>query len=105
VRLQAQLIEDQGGMAAMTAVRLIAVDRLTRLVWLGDMQWRSFKKWMRETQRSGAAIGKMYQLYLAPVDSGIMKFSAILGVEKKPPPQKTLEEILSESEEPEDQNG
>ena len=45
------------------------------------------------------ANGKLYAAYIGPLDDRIEKYTRTLGLERKQPAPKTLNEILAEAEE------
>lgn len=48
-----------------------------------------------EAAKNPRALNKLYS-YRSPISRNIQQYLTLLGLDKKPPPQKTLEEILSE---------
>jgi hypothetical protein len=102
LRVQAGLVDDQGGIDAISAARFIAIQELTQLYYLGAMMDKSIATFILDhpESRNVRALARLFS-YRMPVTNTIAKYLDVLGLEKRPPPQKTLEEILSEGEEQE----
>lgn len=101
LRLQAGLVEDAGGIEAITTARFIAIRELTQLCYLGSLMDKGISSWLHKNPqytRNPRVLAKLFG-YRAPVNSAIAKYLDVLGLQKLPPPQKTLEEILSEDAE------
>ena len=74
-------------------------------MWLRDMQAKAVAGVLRQRKyRIASAIAKLYS-YMPPVDGAIQKYTALVGLERKPPAIKTLDEILSEPAEGEKEPG
>jgi hypothetical protein len=100
LKVQAGLVEDQGGIDAITTARFIAIQELTNLYYLAAMMDRSSKKFLDNNphMKNPRALAKLFS-YRQPVTNSIEKYLALLGLDKRPPPAKTLEEILNEDDE------
>jgi hypothetical protein len=99
LRIQAGLVEDQGGIDAITAARFIAIQELTQLYYLGAMMDHTTAAFLRKNPhyKNPRALARLFS-YRMPVTNTIAKYLDVLGLDKKPPPAKSLEEILAEDE-------
>ncbi len=104
LRIQAGLVDDAGGIDAVTTARFIAIRELTQLQYVSalmDSATTAFLRKRPEIAKSPAALARLFS-YRAP-NNEIAKYLGILGLAKLPPPQKSLEEILAEDSAEEDQ--
>jgi hypothetical protein len=97
--MQAGLVEDQGGLNALSTARFIAIEGLTRQVFLRDLMDAQIIKMLREYPKAKHPhfLSKLYS-YRAPIDRSICQYLTILGLEKREAPAQTLEEILNDQE-------
>jgi hypothetical protein len=96
LRIQAGLVDDQGGVDAISAARFIAIQELTQLYYLGAMMDKSIATFILDhpEARNVRALARLFS-YRMPVTNTIAKYLDVLGLDKKPPPTKSLEEILA----------
>jgi hypothetical protein len=99
LKIQAGLVEDSGGVDAVTTARFVAIQELTNLYYLGAMMDRSTKAYLdnHPEYKNPRALARLFS-YRAPVTASIAKYLTILGLDKRPPPAKSLDEILSEED-------
>jgi hypothetical protein len=110
VAMREELIADQGGAENMSIAKLALIEMIARDVYfLDECDRRIFKAIYKlsSSERELAKIGKlkhpkviglMYS-YRQGVARNLASNLLALGLEKAPPKQKTLQEILAESEE------
>src|SRR5262245_50126041 len=79
LRLQAALIDDQGGMEAITTARLIAVKELAQSYYLGAMMDRSIASFLRKhpEAKNAKKLARLFS-YRSPVTNAIAKWVEIL---------------------------
>jgi hypothetical protein len=120
VAMRDELIADQGGTDNLSVAKLALIEMIARDVYFLDECDKRIMKAIYEKTRAEAtadekkrtmlmkrhpgAIGKMYS-YRSPVARNLASNLLALGLEKAPPKQKTLEEILSESTQEETEGG
>lgn len=90
LRLQAGLVEDMGGLENMTTATFIAVEGLTREVFFRDLMDVQITKLLRkyEKAKNPRVLAKLYS-YRSPISRNIHQYLTLLGLDKKPTPQKT----------------
>jgi hypothetical protein len=100
LRIQAGLVDDQGGIENISAARFMAIQELTQLYYTAAMMDHSISTFLAKNPQAKnvRVLAKMFG-YKAPVTNAIAKYLAVLGLDKKAPPAKTLDEILNEEEE------
>ena len=106
LRIQAGLVDDQGGIDNISAARFIAIQELTQLYYLAAMMDHSISKFLAKNPNAKNArfLAKLFG-YKLPVTNAIAKYLDVLGLDKRPPPAKTLDEILSEGDQDGETNG
>jgi hypothetical protein len=102
LRIQAGLVDDQGGINGMTTGRFIAIQELTNLYYLGAMMDRKTAEYLKRhpERKHPKALARLFS-YRQPVSNQIARYLELLGLDKRPPPAKSLDEIIAEQEEPE----
>jgi hypothetical protein len=101
VALRQELILDQGGEEHLSMAKLALIEMIARDVYFLDECDRRIFRAMNERMRKGLKhpklIGTMYG-YRSGVARNLAANLAMLGLEKRPPPAKTLDEILAEDQ-------
>jgi hypothetical protein len=103
VAVQAGLIADLGGMEHISTAQKVLVELVGRDVYLLDETDQRIVKAYREwpkLKNSPKGMATLYG-YRVPIIGSISRNLLALGLEKVPPPAKTLEQILSEDDEQE----
>ena len=103
LRIQAGLIDDQGGVEAITATQFIAIQELTQHYYLVSLIDRSIATYLRknpQAKESAKMLARVFA-YRTPVSSSLARYLDIIGLDKKAAPVKTLDEILAQPEQPE----
>jgi hypothetical protein len=102
LRLQAKIVDDQGGIEAITAARFIAIQELTQLYYLAAMMDHATAGFLRRhpEYKNPRALARLFS-YRMPVSNALAKYLDVLGLEKREPPAQTLEDILNEDQEAE----
>jgi hypothetical protein len=97
--IQAGLVDDQGGIEHIGAARFIAIQELTQLYYLAAMMDHSISTFLAKNPhaKNARSLAKMFS-YKSPVTNAIAKYLDVLGLDKRPPPAKTLDEMLSEDD-------
>jgi hypothetical protein len=98
--IQAAYVDDLGGENALTTGQRVVLGLLGQnLYLLGETDKRINRaiKEIPKLKNSPKGMAMLYS-YRAAIENNIIRNLTMLGLEKKPPPQKTLEEIISESE-------
>jgi hypothetical protein len=100
LRIQAGLVDDQGGVDAISAAKFIVIQELTQLYYLGAMMDHATAAFLRKNPqyKNPRALSRLFS-YRMPLSNTIAKYLDVLGLDKKPPPAKTLEELFDEDEE------
>jgi hypothetical protein len=97
-KIQSELIADLGGEEHISTAARVLIEITTRdLAFLDETDRRIFKvvrRWPK-AKNDPAQLSKLYS-YRAPIISNITKNLMALGLERKPPQQKTLEEYIAE---------
>jgi hypothetical protein len=99
-RIQASYIEDLGGENALTTGQRVVLGLLGQNLYLLGETDKRINKACREwpsLKNSPKGMATLYG-YRAAIENNIIRNLTMLGLDRKPPPQKTLEEILNESE-------
>jgi hypothetical protein len=99
--LQADYVDDLGGEKALTTGQRVVLGLLGQnLYLLGETDKRINRaiKEVPKLKHSPKGMAILYS-YRAAIENNIIRNLSLLGMERKPPPVKSLEEILSESEE------
>jgi len=105
--LRDELIKDQGGAEELSTAKLALIEVISRDVYYLDEIDRRIKELMTKANKmsppkavkSPKAMWMLYG-YRAPVVRSLSANLLALGLEKAPPKVKTLDEILSEDEQP-----
>jgi hypothetical protein len=103
VAAQAGLIADLGGMEHISTAQKVLVELVGRDLYLldeTDQRIVRVCKQYPDAKKSPKSMATLYS-YRQPIANNITKNLAALGLDKKPPPAKTLDEILSEDEQDE----
>ena len=103
LRIQAGLIDDQGGVEAITAAQFIAIQELTQHYYLVSLIDHSIATYLRknpQAKESAKMLARVFA-YRTPVSSSLARYLDIIGLDKKAAPVKTLDEILAQPEQPE----
>jgi hypothetical protein len=101
--VQAGLIADLGGMEHISMAQKVLVELVGRDVYLLDETDQRIVKACREwpkLKNSPKGMATLYG-YRVPIISSISRNLMALGLDKRPPPAKTLQQILEEDEEQE----
>jgi hypothetical protein len=100
VAMRQELITDQGGEEYLSVAKLALIEMIARDVYfLDECDRRIFKAiYHRKKKQHPRLIATMYG-YRSTVARNLAGNLALLGLEKVPPPAKTLEQILNEPEE------
>jgi hypothetical protein len=106
VAFQQELIRDQGGAENLSVAKLTLIELCARDLYFCDEIDRRVSNLIAKANRE-APNGKKYGVkmlavlygYRNPMARNLSSNLMALGLEKVPPPAKTLEEILSEDEE------
>jgi hypothetical protein len=103
LQLQAQLLDDSGGVEAITAARLIAIQELTQTYYLGAMMDHATAAFLNRhpEYKNPRALARLFS-YRMPVSNTIAKYLDVLGLERREVTQ-TLDEILNEDQDQEGQ--
>jgi len=98
LKIQAGLVEDQGGIDAISTAQFIAIQELTNLYYLALMMDRSTKKYLDKNpnMKNPKALAKLFS-YRQPVSNGIEKYLSLLGLNRVAPPEQDLEDYLAET--------
>jgi hypothetical protein len=107
LRIQAAYVEDLGGESALTTGQRVVLGLLGQnLYLLGETDKRINRavKNLPALKNSPKGMAILYS-YRGAIENNIIRNLTMLGLERKPKPQKTLEEILSESTEEETEGG
>lgn len=80
LRIQAGLVEDQGGIENISTARFVAIQELSQLYYLGAMMDHSIAKFLRENPRAKNArvLARVFS-YRMPVTNTIAKYLAVFG--------------------------
>lgn len=100
IEFRSRMIEDKGGLDNLSTGEFMGIVGLSETWWLRAMQFSAIKKYLHKNPHltgNPKAIAALYS-YVSPVDDKIIRLLQLLGLEKKAPPAKTLEEILSEDD-------
>ena len=103
LELRSRYIDDKGGMDNLSTGEFMAIIGLSEAWWLRAMQYGAVAKYLRKNPHftsNPKAIAQLFQ-YISPIEEKIIRYLQVLGLDKKPPRQKTLQEILNEDEETE----
>src|SRR5262245_47768044 len=98
VAVQAGLTEDLGGLEHLSTAQKVLIELVGRDLYLLDETDQRIIRACKEIPKlknSPKGMALLYS-YRVPIVSNISKNLMALGLEKKPPPAKSLEEILSE---------
>jgi len=101
VAVQAGLAEDLGGLEHISTAQKVLIELVGRDLYLLDETDQRIVRACKEIPKlknSPKGMALLYS-YRVPIVSNISKNLMALGLEKKPPPTKSLAEILAESEE------
>ena len=84
----------------MTTARFVIIQELTNLYYLGAMMDHQTAKFLLKTPsaKNPRALSRLFA-YRSPVTAMILKYLAILGLDRLPTLQRSLEEILNEDDE------
>lgn len=106
LKIQAGLVEDQGGIDAISTAQFIAIQELTNLYYLGLMMDRSTKKYLDKnpSMKNPKALSKLFS-YRQPVTNNIEKYLSLLGLDTAAPPEEDLETYLAKTYGTKDDNG
>lgn len=98
LRIQAGLVEDQGGIDALSTARFIAIQELTNLYYLGSKMDHQIEKYLRAHPeiKSPAQLSKLFFMYRQPVTNSIVKYLELLGLDKIRPPAQSLDELFAD---------
>jgi len=97
MKVQQELIKDQGGAENMSTARLVLVELIARDVFYLDETDRRIFRTLKEypkVKNKPAALAKLYS-YRSNVVANLTRSLAMLGLDKVPPKAKTLEEIFA----------
>src|SRR5262249_49205553 len=100
VAVQVGLTEDLGGIEHLSTAQKVLIELVGRDLFLLDETDQRIVRACKEIPRlknSPKGMALLYS-YRVPIVSNISKNLMALGLEKKPPPQKSLAEIIAESE-------
>jgi hypothetical protein len=99
MQLQAQLLDDQGGMQGITAARYIAIRELCQANYFQSMIDKSIYEFLKENPqgRNAKMLARLFS-YRGPVSNTIAHYIDLLGLEKRMAPAKALDEIIAEDE-------
>ena len=100
VAVQAGLIADLGGMEHISTAQKVLVELVGRDLYLLDETDQRIVKVCKQypaAKKNPRAMANLYS-YRQPIANNIAKNLLALGLDKRPPPAKTLDEILSEDE-------
>src|SRR5215831_3224598 len=103
VAVQVGLTEDLGGLDHLSTAQKVLIELVGRDLYLLDETDQRIVRACKEIPKlknSPKGMALLYS-YRVPIISSISKNLMALGLEKRQPPAKSLEEILAESEEPE----
>src|SRR5262245_40833272 len=100
IAIQMGLTEDLGGIDHLSTAQKVLIELLGRDLYLLDETYQRIVRACEEIPKlknstKGMAILYSYRM---PIISSISKNLMALGLEKKPPPTKSLEQILEESD-------
>ena len=98
--LRSGLIADLGGLESVTTAEFAVIVGFSETWWLRSMQYNAIARYLKkrpELRDNPKVISTMFS-YVAPIEEKIARYLQLLGLEKRPPPVKSLEEILSESD-------
>jgi hypothetical protein len=106
-----ELLADLGGEANCSTAKLMLIEMVRRDVYfLDEIDRRTFRflheadaKFPESRKKNPKGVSQLYSYRTAVVNS-LSRNLLALGLEKLPPKQKTLEEILNEPDEPEGQD-
>ena len=111
VAFRSALIEERGGADNLSLAELTLIELIARDVYfIDEIDWRIFAVMhkLRTTEKALIALGKtrnpkvigILYGYRAPITRNLAANLIALGLEKPPPKVKTLQEIMSEDDEP-----
>jgi|SRR5215813_8579791 len=98
--MRAGAIADRGGLDNLSTVELGVVVAYSEAWWLRAMVVRSIAAYLKKKPHlrdNPHALRTLFEM-ADRADSKVIDYSKLLGLEKKPPPQKSLEQILNEDE-------
>jgi hypothetical protein len=101
--IQASYVDDLGGEKALTTGQRVVLGLLGQnLYLLGETDKRINRaiKEIPKLKNSPKGMAMLYS-YRAAIENNIIRNLSLLGMERRPAPVKTLEEILSEDDQPE----
>jgi hypothetical protein len=102
-KVQQGLIADMGGADHISTAAMVLIEITARdIAYLDETDRRIFKtiKEYPKAKASPKFLAMLYS-YRQPIITNISKNLLALGLDKKPPPQKTLEELLNEPDDSE----
>ena len=84
IKLQAQLLDDQGGIEEITAARYIAIRELCQANYFQSMIDRSIYEFLKKTPQGKNAkmLARLFS-YRAPVSNSIARYIELLGLDKR----------------------
>jgi hypothetical protein len=100
VAVQAGLVADLGGMENISTAQKLLIELIGRDVYLLDESDQCIVKAIREQPRfknSPKNRATLYSYRIPPI-TNIVRSLLALGLEKRPPPQKSLDDLLEEAE-------
>jgi hypothetical protein len=100
VKLRGGYIDDKGGLENLNTGEFMGIVGLSETWWLRAMQYGAIAKFLRKNPKqteNPKVIAQLFQ-FVSPIEEKILRYLQLLGLDKKPPPVKTLDEILSEDE-------
>ena len=104
LRVQAELIADQGGIEHLSTARLVLIELVARDVYFLDETDRRIVRTLNKypkIKHNPAAMSKLYG-YRSVVAKALAGNLALLGLDKVPSPTKSLEELFTEEEQADD---
>ena len=98
LKIQAGLVEDQGGIDAISTAQFIAIQELTNLYYLALMMDRSTKKYLDKNPnlKNPKALSKLFS-YRQPVTNNMEKYLSLLGLDRVAPPEEDLDSYLAKT--------
>jgi hypothetical protein len=100
LKLRGGYIDDKGGLENLSTDEFMGIIGLSETWWLRAMQFSAIAKFLRKNPKqteNPKAIAQLFQ-FVSPIEEKILRYLQLLGLDKKPPPVKTLDEILAEDE-------
>jgi hypothetical protein len=101
IKFRGGYIDDLGGLDNVSTGEFMSVVALSEAWWLRAMSYGAISKYLRKNPHlaeNPRAIAKLLG-YVKPIDQTVIDYLKLLGLKKRLPPQKTLEEILNEESE------